>query len=397
MDNNVCTVCGSKNTEMYLDNITPTFLFPVPQELIEKIEFRPMHLYICNHCSHIFQVRVDKDLINLIYNVFYEHYNLDTSIQFQEVYQERFKSFFVKNSIRGKLLDIGCCKAPLFPFFESLGLECYGIDPSKENAEIARKNNPKAHVSNVFFEKMEKNVFGRRFDVIQMNFVMEHIVELDEYFEKLKMYFKNGTKIFTQVPDIEYYMKNNVDPFGAHEHINYFTYKTLKILLEKKGFKIVDALYGDVPSLLMCAEYQNDPKVEHDPSEEEVLFKKNFVRSQSDLVDKITKVVGGEKQLIIYGMGLTAFWILNYCRDVIPETLMLIDDNEFYEKKFVPGFNLGVIPCPKMQLNGALILITTSPSYFQKIKERINDNFTGNFRVGYIENNNVIVEAKVVG
>lgn len=391
MDNIECTVCGSKNTEMYLDKIMPTFLFPVPQELIEKVEFRHVYLYICNHCSHIFQTRVDKDLINLIYNVFYEHYNLDTSAQFQEVYYERFKEFFVRNSNSGKLVDIGCNKAPLFPFFESMGLECYGIEPSKRNAEIAMKNNPKSHISNVFFEASGKNVFGEKFDVIQMNFVMEHIIDLDEFFEKLEMYSKDETKMFLQVPDTEYYLKNNIDPFCV-EHINYFTYRTLKILLERKGFEVVDMLHGDAPSLIVCAEYKGNPKIKFNPNEEGVLFKKDFVRSQKDLIEKIRRIVKEEKTLVLYGMGLTAYWISSVCRDIIPDKLMLIDDNDFYQGKVVPGFNQNIQSCPKMELHDALILITTSPPYFPKIRKLIKNSFTGKYRVGYVKHNDVLIE-----
>lgn len=388
----VCPVCGCEDVEPYSDKTTPFFQFPVPRELIGKIDERTIYFKICNYCSHVFQTKIDRDLINAVYSIFYKHYNLDTSEQFQEVYLERFKKFFIRNLSSGKLLDIGCSKAPLFPFFESLGFECYGIEPSKEDADIAKKNNPNSHISNIFFEASKGNVFGEKFDVIQMNFVMEHIVELDVFFERLKMYIMNGTRIFVQVPDVEYYIKNNIDPFCACEHINYFTHTTLRTLLERNGFEVHDILHGDISSILLCAEYQNAPRIEVTSNEEEVLHKKEFIRDQTTLADEIIRIVKKEEHLVMYGLGITAFWILGHCGDSFPEKLMLIDDNKFYKGKIVPGFNLEVQPCPKIKLDGALILITTSPPYFSRIKEKIRDNITGKYRIGYVQNNEIVIE-----
>ncbi len=387
-----CPVCKSKNTEAYLSRKVPIFWFPVPQELIEKVETRAIYLRICSRCSHIFQIKIDRKTINQIYNVLYEQYNLDTSIQFRDVYHERFKNFFANIPTSGKLLDIGCNKAPLFPFFKSLGLECYGVDPSRKNVEIARTNNPKATIASSFFETSEKNLFKKTFDVIQMNFVMEHIIDLDEFFEKLRMYIRAGTKMFIQVPDIEYYLRNNIDPFNAHEHINYFTRKTLRILLERKGFEIIDILHDNGPSLIMCAEYANSPKTTFNPNKRELLFKKDFVKNQMCLIKKIREVVKKEKALVLYGMGLVAELISLFCSDVLPDNLVLIDDNDFYHGKIKPGFNQRVQPCSKRVLDDTLILITTSPPYFTKIRERIKCSFTGNYRVGYIENNDLIIK-----
>ena len=37
---------------------------PVPKEIVPKITREDISIYLCNLCSHVFQVNVDKKLIN---------------------------------------------------------------------------------------------------------------------------------------------------------------------------------------------------------------------------------------------------------------------------------------------------------------------------------------------
>jgi len=100
-----CPACGSNRIEAYLERDLTTFFFPVPQEMINKVRKEPFALGICNECSHIFQTEIKPALLSHIYNEFYVHYNLDTSVEFQKVYRERTISFLdgmVSNGAGGK-------------------------------------------------------------------------------------------------------------------------------------------------------------------------------------------------------------------------------------------------------------------------------------------------------
>lgn len=278
-----CPACGSAHIEDYLESNLTTFFFPVPENIIEKVKKEPFKLKNCAACSHVFQTNIRTELLDLIYSEFYLHYNLDTSVEFQEVYRERTIEFMAQTLTRGKdlkVLDIGCGEGTYFPFFESMGYECYGIEPSKK-IKIAKEKYPNAHLSPEFFEAHEENIFGTTFDVILMNWVLEHIAALGPFFTKLKEYITTDTKLFIQVPDMRYYMDNDLALFYVHEHINYFTIETLQILLERKGFKIAGQKHGDCPSVLICGEYTGleNNKTAHPPEllkEKKDLYPKCF-------------------------------------------------------------------------------------------------------------------------
>jgi len=388
-----CPVCNSVDIEDYLKEKIPIFILPVPEKLAKKVKIENIHLKICKMCSHIFQTDINKEQIELIYNEFYENYTQDVSEYTKAIYEKRFMDFFGKNGNKGKkLLDIGCGVGALFPFFEKQGMQGFGIDPSK-NIDILKKNNPNIMVFTDFFERNNHNVFETKFDFIIMRNLLEHIINFELFFDVLKHYVKKGTKIYIEVPDIEYYLKNSVPLFYTHEHINYFTPFTLKILLEKKGFNVIKQLNGDAPSFIMCGEYTGITNSKKKHNENEFNVKKQFVEEINELQIKMEELFAKESHIILYGIGLTAVWIINFCLDKTSAKIEIIDDNENYHGKVIQGVGEKLEIMPKIgNLNNALIVITTSPVYHEKIEEKIKEIFTGTYKIGYIKNKNINVK-----
>lgn len=391
-----CPICGSTMVEDHIETNLSTFFFPLPENLIKKAKKEPIKLKICQKCSFIFQVDVKIALIELIYTEFYKHYNLDTSIEFQEVYRERtikFMKELLPKEIDSKVLDLGCGEGTYFPFFETLGFQCYGIEPS-EKAKIAKEKNPKATISSKFFLDLDKNELNIKFDVILMNWVLEHISGLDSFFNKLRIRLKDKAKLVIQVPDIKYYIDNDIPLFYVHEHINYFTIETLRLLLERKGFEIMGEKFGDTPSILICAEYSGKESKKQVNYSELFAIQKSFLLRNNDLKLEIIKLISEYEKIVIYGIGLLAFWIGDLCLNNMDlNKIELIDDNEYYHDKWVPVFNkkIKIFPIGHC-FNNTLIIIGTSPVYHDKIIKIINKKYIGNFKIAKIKENVLVIE-----
>jgi UDP-2,4-diacetamido-2,4,6-trideoxy-beta-L-altropyranose hydrolase len=391
-----CPACESLSIEKYIETDLTTFFFPVPEEVVEKIKQEPIKIEICKHCSHVFQVEVNKKTLDLIYGEFYSYYNLDTSVEFQEVYRERTIDFIKKViSIKqnNKILDIGCGEGTYFPFFQEKGYECFGFEPSKK-ANIAKEKNPDAQISDVYFESSKRNVFEVDFEVILMNWALEHILDIDSFFDKLESYLKIGTRLIIQVPDLQYYIDNNLALFYVHEHINYFTKESLSILLERRGFKIISTKNRDCPSLLICGEYTGKKIRRKINNSEFVELKKAFLSNNEELKENIRNLINDYEEIIIYGMGLVSYWISDHCiKSDDLNKIVLVDDNEYYQGKIVPSFNKKLTQYVKgHELKHTLIIISTSPVYYSKIKKVIGDRFTGVYSIATIESNRIVIE-----
>ena len=398
MENNdiKCPACLSVDIQGLVDKKLVTFIFPVPKSTISKVNREKIRIFICNSCSHVFQVNVNEILINHIYADFYDHYNLDTSIEFQKIYRDRTIEFIDdnlndNNSNNLNILDIGCGEGTYFPFFSNHGYGCYGFEPSNKNI-IAKKKNPNAIISSSYFENHSDNIFNVNFNIILLNWVLEHVLSIDNFFLTLKAYCNIGTRIVFQVPDLLYYVENDLYLFYVHEHIHYFTPFSIQQCLGRFGFKLIKYKNGDCPSLLICAEYSGKKKINNfkndiEQSRSSII---EFVNRGNELVEDAKKVFYGYDEIYFYGVGTSTYWLGEYVlNDEIKKKVKVIDDNEFYFDKIVPSFHCTITKIEEViQINKGVFFIGTSPVYRKNIVNKILKNVSGKYDIVFIEDNN---------
>ena len=131
------------------------------------------------------------------------------------------------------ILDIGCAKGGLLRRFKYHGYNnVYGIDPSEDCVKFLNENNIYAETGSIFeIYKFDKK-FNKKFDVITISHVLEHIWDLKSVIEIFKTYLKKDGILYVEVPDMTNYINYLHKPFYYFnfEHINHFTTNTLTAL-----------------------------------------------------------------------------------------------------------------------------------------------------------------------
>lgn len=155
-----------------------------------------------------------------------------------------FKNIFLKrvNKIlkfkkRGKAMEIGCSTGLMLSLLQDRGWEISGVEISKKAAEAAKKWG----VNIIINDFMKVNI-KEKFDVIILNHTLEHLENPAEVIKKVKNLLSPGGLIYIDVPNFgglsAKLLGNNWPLLLPSEHLWHFTEKSLKILLEKLGFKI---------------------------------------------------------------------------------------------------------------------------------------------------------------
>lgn len=167
------------------------------------------------------------------------------------------------------VLDIGCGTGELMLYLEESGLEAHGIEPSADAVCIAKDKG--LSVNNMTIEEFgEYN--KKKFDVITMVNVLEHVPHPPNVIEKIKNMLNSGGILCVIVPndfsDVQHYTKKALNKendwwVSVPDHLNYFNFKSLCGFLEKMGF---DVCYkqGDFPMelfLLMGLDYIKNKQV----------------------------------------------------------------------------------------------------------------------------------------
>lgn len=138
---------------------------------------------------------------------------------------------------KGSLFDLGAGWGHFMLTGQMLGYDVYGIEIS-EQPYLYSKNDLKLPVDHTDFFEMSED---RKFDIVTMWDVLEHIDKADDVIAKCAKITNPDGIIVIQVPQIDsYFAKKHKDSWKMMglDHVNYFGKKTITQLLEKHGYKV---------------------------------------------------------------------------------------------------------------------------------------------------------------
>lgn len=145
---------------------------------------------------------------------------------------------------KGRLLEIGCA----YGFFLQLAqkhFEVTGIDLNNSITKIARKNSRKAKILTGDF--LKKRLPSSYYDVVCLLDVVEHLKRPDMFIKKVYKIMRNSSLLIIETGDIESLLARlqgkNWRLITPPMHLNYFSKRTLSMLIRKYGFEPVEISY----------------------------------------------------------------------------------------------------------------------------------------------------------
>ena len=151
------------------------------------------------------------------------------------------KRNLVKRSVgvdQGKILDVGCGTGAFLHAMQLSHWEITGLEPDN----IARKKARELY--GIVLEPSEKLIQlpVHFYDAITMWHVLEHVHQLHEYIERLKLLLAPGGKIFIAVPNYTSYdatiYKNHWAGYDVPRHLYHFSPVAMSRLLTQHGLTL---------------------------------------------------------------------------------------------------------------------------------------------------------------
>jgi len=210
--------------------------------ILTKSETMDFHvkLVCCSKCGMVFQnpIQSEKKLQKYYSSMFREegcrpvkHIKKEFENRVSNIIDMRKKLKF------SKILEIGCADGTTLSMLKKEGLSVFGIEPSESNAKLCKEKNLK--VFNGTYENFPTK--EGKFDIITSYYVMEHLRKPLNFLKFCNKMLAKGGAICIEIPDIDSYKKEETfsDLLYFFEHQHHFTKKTIKILLELCGFKLI--------------------------------------------------------------------------------------------------------------------------------------------------------------
>jgi 2-polyprenyl-3-methyl-5-hydroxy-6-metoxy-1,4-benzoquinol methylase len=236
-----CISCDFSNFNYYADNFT-----------------LKLPMYICQNCKlyvtgksqkeidKILQHYYDKDfwnedLENLLESNFTDSYSIGRIKIWKS--QKKYCNDILNNS--KTILEIGSGHGEAIYNFDKIGYNVTGIEPDKKNVTSINK---KLKNSKCIVEKAETFSFEKKFDIIWLNHVFEHLTQPIQFLRKISNFLNDSGFIFIEVPSVE--KKNDYRQFKTVPHAYNYSKSSLINISKKANYKIIKCDYFRSPKLV---------------------------------------------------------------------------------------------------------------------------------------------------
>lgn len=220
------------------------YIFPTPNK--KKLEQYYESKYFDKNISYKNKLIIEEE-------------NYHKCISSAQVFMLSKKMKKLKNK---NLLDLGAGKGTFLSNVKSYFKSCLGVDFSVDN--LVKKNKSKIRFISMNPEHFIENDL-KKFDVITLQNVLEHVPNAIYFMKKLKKNMKNSAYLILTVPndysDLQKETNKRVSKknywLAPPEHLNYFNKKNFTKFSNMMGFKIIDAI-SDFPIELFLLKKEFD-------------------------------------------------------------------------------------------------------------------------------------------
>ena len=201
------------------------------------IQSYPLKLMLCENCFHLQLSHVVHPTI-LFKNYQYFSGTSSTLDKYFEWLSVKINNI-LDNSIRHDkdktILEIACNDGSQLNHFKKLGWKTYGVDPAENIYKISSLNHN--IYCDYFGTKFASTLNGKTFDVILAENVFAHVDDVNDFLKGCKSLMNNDSMLFIQTSQCDMIKNNEFDTI-YHEHLSFFTIKSMNTVVNNNGMYI---------------------------------------------------------------------------------------------------------------------------------------------------------------
>lgn len=253
----------------------------------------------------------------------------------------------------------------LLQHYVRAGIKVLGIDPALNVAQAAEEKGVRT-LPEFFGRGMANRLRAQGIcaDIFHAHNVLAHVPDLNGMVEGIRILLKESGVAVIEVP----YVKDLIDcrEFDTiyHEHVSYFSLRSLASLLERHGLVIGDVeqlkLHGGSLRLFVSPtkSAQPSPAVKSLLDQESAWgmdkvqfycdFGSRVAELKGELCDLLDRLLRRGKRVAAYGAGAKGAVLLNYCQIGKRRLEFVVDRNTHKQGLFMPGVHLPIFAPSKL-------------------------------------------------
>ena len=279
----------------------------------------PLKLFYCNHCSLIQLSHIAPQ--EIMYKRFYWYRSGVTKtmkLGLRNIYGESLKHVNMKSN--DVVLDIGANDGTLLSYYRKKKFVTIGCEPAKNLQKFLKKNCN--FILNDFWSKknltkiLTKNRL-RKPKIITAIGMFYDLEEPNKFIKDAADSLHEDGIFIAQLMCLKSMIEKNDVGNICHEHIEFYSLKSIKFLFEKNGMEIFKIEENDINGgsyRIYCRKFKSGSiKL---PNENVLDLMKGFVsrvkKNKNDIVRFITKKNKANKKIYLYGASTKGNTVLQY-------------------------------------------------------------------------------------
>lgn len=356
-----CRLCGSSRLRkiLHLDNI-PFFDEIISKQNLGKEFLAPIDIFWCEDCK---SVQSQHDVNVSEYYADYQYVASDS--EFIKAFMRKLAQWVYERfsfKMGDKFIEIGSANGYQLLCFKELGGDVLGFEPASNLCDLSKKNG--VAVVNGLFTGDTLHLLPDAFTQVQgivLLHTFDHLLSPVSFLEAVRQVIdpERGVLIL-EVHDLsEIINRREISLFG-HEHATFLHLLTMKRLLERNGFKMLDANF--IPekerranSMLIAAGLNTckhevnlniDYEYYHKYDDYSVYenFQENVLESLKNLKSYIVERVKSGKKIAGYGAWGRGSTTLAMANLTAQDLVFVCDKNPLLHDCFTPGSNIIIKP-----------------------------------------------------
>ena len=236
-----CRFCSASLRTMMVDlGMSPLANAYLTAEQLHQMEpFYPLRVYVCERCWLV-QLEAFTAPESIFSDYAYFSSYADSWLQHAKAYVAMAVERFSLNAT-SHVVEIASNDGYLLQYFVARGIPVLGIEPAAKVAAVAQQRGIPTLVR-FFGEGLAKQLVahGTQADLVVGNNVLAHVPQLNDFVSGLKILLKPHGVITMEFPHLLRLMAEKQFDTIYHEHVSYFSLRTVRAVLAAHGLTLFD-------------------------------------------------------------------------------------------------------------------------------------------------------------
>lgn len=270
----------------------------------------------------------------------------------------------------GLVVDIGSNDGTLLEGFRDRGMRVIGVEPAKDIAQRAIRNDIPTY--NAMFNSSVAHHILRtegQADLLTATNVLTHVDDVDAFLENVGTLLKPDGTFVVEIYSLLSILNKTLFDLVYHEHLSYFTVRTLRDFLRARGMRLVHVEDvpvhgGSIRAYIRKGVTDAPPRsvaeaIAREPGPRKLIQEcERFARRVAEARQDLVRFVRGGRtgrpgrplrdkprmRIAGYTAPAKATVLLNYCGLTVKDIEYVVEDNPLKQGKHIPGTRIPIVP-----------------------------------------------------